>query len=318
MDVIRDGDGRPRPEKATVVTIGAYDGVHVGHQAVIGRVRERAQAADLASAVVTFDRHPASVVRPGSAPLLLTDLEQKLELLAGQGLDHALVITFDRARSRESAEDFVAGTLVERLGARVVVVGQNFHFGHGRRGDAALLSACGRELGFEVEGLPLVSAPAQGPGVISSSRIRRLLSEGQVRPAALLLGRLHELRGVVAQGDGRASSLLGYPTANVAVPHQVLVPADGVYAGYYQRPDGSVHRAAISIGGRPTFYGPAASTVVEVHVLDGFTADLYGELARVALVERLGDQQRFESVDELVTQIGRDVEGARRALAAWP
>lgn len=324
MEVIGDGNDRSRPERGTVVTIGAFDGVHLGHQALIARLRERARAGGLASAVVTFDRHPATVVRPEWAPQLLTDLGQKLELLADQGLDYTLVITFDQARSEEAAEDFVADTLVDRLKARVVVVGQDFHFGHGRRGDLSLLAACGDQLGFEVEGLPLVGGPGLATDgsvrpapTISSSRIRRLVAEGQVREAAQLLGRTHEIRGSVTRGDGRAGQLLGFPTANVAVPPEILLPGEGVYAGYYERPGGSVHRAAISIGRRPTFYGPTASPVVEVHVLDGFSADLYGEAARVRVMERLGDQQRFAEVDDLVTQIGKDVEAARAALQGW-
>lgn len=325
MEVIRDGDGRSRPERGTAVTIGAFDGVHLGHQALIVRLRERARASSLASAVVTFDRHPATVVRPEWAPQLLTDLDQKLELLADQGLDYTFVVTFDQARSEEAAEDFVAETLVNRLEARMVVVGRDFHFGHGRRGDLSLLAACGGRLGFEVEGLPLVEAPVlasdnwAGPAqdTISSSRIRRLLAGGQVRQAAQLLGRTHEIRGSVTRGDGRAGQLLGFPTANVAVPPEILLPGEGVYAGCYERPGGSVHRAAISIGRRPTFYGPAASPVVEVHVLDDFSADLYGEAARVRVMERLGDQQRFAEVDDLVTQIGKDVEAARAALQGW-
>ncbi|PZS21893.1 MAG: bifunctional riboflavin kinase/FAD synthetase [Acidimicrobiales bacterium] len=330
MEVIRDGDRRTRPERAAVVTIGAFDGVHLGHQALISRLREQARQGGLDSAVVTFDRHPATVVHPERAPLLLTDLDQKLELLAGQDLDRALVVTFDQGRSQESAEHFVADTLVERLRAGVVVVGQDFRFGHGRRGDVSMLAACGTQLGFAVEDIAPVRGPvpnsdgsfALSPGdprgdVISSSRIRRLVADGQVGQAAQLLGRPHELRGVVARGDGRAGPLLGFPTANVEIPQAILLPADGVYAGTYQRPSGSVHRAAISIGCRPTFYGPSARSVLEVHVLDGFSADLYGEAARVRVMERLGDQQRFGAVEDLIVQIHKDVEAAQAALQGW-
>ncbi len=322
MEVIGDRDDRPGPAGGTVVTIGAFDGVHLGHQALLARLGQRGRAAGLASAAVTFDRHPATVVRPQSAPKLLTDLDQKLELLAERGLDYVLVITFDRSRSEESAEDFVARTLVGRLRARHVVVGEDFHFGHGRQGDVALLADCGRHLGFEVEEVSLAGCPAPhpddpvapGPGVVSSSRVRRLVASGQVNQAARLLGRPYEMRGVVTRGDARAGPLLGFPTANVAVPPEILLPADGVYAGCYQRPGGSVHGGAISIGHRPTFHRPDAPTVVEVHLLDGFSADLYGEAARVRVLERLGDQQRFLAVEDLVAQIGRDVEAARSAL----
>ena len=158
MEVLHDVGGCPRPEAGTVVTIGAYDGVHLGHQAVIAAVRTRAEAGGMESAVVTFDRHPAAVVRPESAPRLLTDLDQKLELLSATGIDRCLVISFDEARSKEKAEEFVQEVLVDCLGARVVIVGEDFHFGHQRKGNVALLEEMGRDLGFEVEGLALVDA----------------------------------------------------------------------------------------------------------------------------------------------------------------
>ncbi|MGH9062810.1 MAG: bifunctional riboflavin kinase/FAD synthetase [Acidimicrobiales bacterium] len=312
MQVITDQARCPRPEGGTVVTIGAYDGVHLGHRALIEEVRARATALGVASAVVTFDRHPATVVRPDSAPLLLTDLAQKLDLLADTGVDHTLVVTFDRARSEESAEDFVAEVLVGCLAARIVVVGKDFHFGHGRKGDVPLLAELGAELGFDVIGFDLAADLDGGPPV-SSTRIRQLLSEGRAAEAARMLGRPHEVRGRVERGDGRGASLLGYPTANVSVPDDILLPADGVYAGWYERPDGATHAAALSVGRRPTFYDDA-SPLLEAYLL-AFTGDLYGEAARVRFVARLGDQQRFESPVELVAQMGRDVDAVRAALA---
>jgi riboflavin kinase/FMN adenylyltransferase len=186
------------------VTIGAYDGVHVGHRLLIARVRRVAAEQSLASAVVTFDQHPAAVVRPESAPRLLTDLEQKLELLGETGVDYVLVVRFDRARSQESAEDFVREVLVGCLNTRAVVVGHDFHFGYRRRGNVAMLQTMGAELGFDVTGLRLFPA---GPGdlPVSSTRIRELLASGAVEEAAALLGRPHQVRGVVTRGDERGS-----------------------------------------------------------------------------------------------------------------
>ena len=253
MEVLRDLSACPRPPEGTAVTIGAYDGVHLGHRAVIAEVRRRAEARGLATAVVTFDRHPASVVRPESAPRLLTDLDQKLELLAETGVDYCLVITFDEVRSREPADEFVREVLAGCLGARIVVVGDDFHFGHGRSGNVALLREMGAELGFEVEGLDLVGTdgrPAGDADRVSSTRIRHALAEGDLALANELLGRPYEVRGVVARGDKRGREL-GFPTANVSVPGDVLLPADGIYAGWYERPDGSVHPTAISFGRRP-------------------------------------------------------------------
>jgi riboflavin kinase/FMN adenylyltransferase len=296
-----------------VVTIGAYDGVHLGHRHVIDRVRAMASARHLASAVVTFDRHPATVVRPASAPKLLTDLGQKLELLAACGVDYTLVIHFDQARSEESAEDFVTTVLAAQLQAKAVVVGQDFHFGHGRSGDVAMLERIGADLGFEVQGLALVDPGGDGGQPVSSTRIRQLLGEGRVEAAATLLGRDHEVRGVVRRGDGRGR-LLGFPTANVAVPPDVCLPADGIYAGWYRRPDGSRYPAALSLGQRPTFYDQPGDSLLEAYLLD-FDGDLYDEPAAVSFHSRIRDEERFDSIDDLIAQINRDVAATRQALA---
>lgn len=315
MEVLRDPGACPRPDEGTVVSIGAYDGVHLGHRQVISRVRELAAADGARSAVVTFDRHPARVVRPESAPQLLTDLEQRLELLAETGIDYTLVLTFDEERSRESAEDFVREVLVDCLAARTVVMGEDFHFGHRRRGNAALLGEMGGELGFSVEGLELFDAegrPAGHDGRVSSTAIRRALDDGDLGAATRGLGRPHEVRGVVGHGDKRAREL-GFPTANVEIPDEIQLPADGVYAGWYERPDGSVHPAAISLGRRPTFYEHAEVSLLEPHLLD-FDGDLYGERARVRFVERLRPEEKYDSVDELIDQMGRDCDAARRIL----
>jgi riboflavin kinase/FMN adenylyltransferase len=297
----------------TAVTIGAYDGVHLGHRALLRELVDRAEAAGLSPVVVTFDRHPASVVRPESAPTVLTDLDQKLELLAQCGIDRTVVVPFDRARADESAEDFVAEVLVDELGAQLVVVGEDFHFGHGRKGNVALLRELGQVHGFEVVGVALtddVEAP------VSSTRIRSLVAAGDVEGAAALLGRPHEVRGTVVRGDGRGGPELGFPTANVAVSSDIALPADGIYAGYYTRPDGTRHDAAISVGRRPTFYDPAsASVLVEAYLLH-FEGDLYGEAGRVSFVRRLRDERQFDSVDALIAQMHLDVAEAERVLSA--
>ena len=315
MEVLHDPGACPRPAEGSVVTIGAYDGVHLGHQAVIAAVRRRAADAGLASAVVTFDRHPASVVRPESAPRLLTDLEQKLELLGATGIDRALVISFDEVRSKEPADEFVREVLVEALGAKVVIVGEDFHFGHQRQGNVELLTRMGIELAFEVEGLALVDAdgrPAGDGDKASSTAIRHALVAGDLDRAVAMLGRPYEVRGVVAHGDARGREL-GFPTANVSVPGDILLPADGIYAGWYERPDGTVHPTAISLGRRPTFYEEAHASLLEAHLLD-FTGDLYDEPARVRFVARLRGEVRFDGVDALVEQMHRDCDQARALL----
>jgi riboflavin kinase/FMN adenylyltransferase len=263
------------------------------------------------STVVTFDRHPAAVVRPDTAPRLLTDLEQKLELLAATGIDRCVVVTFDEVRSKEPAEEFVRELLVDGLAARAVIVGEDFHFGHQRRGNVELLRTMGADLGFTVDGLELVAAP-ESIEKASSTAIRHALAEGDLDRARAMLGRDHEVRGVVAHGDERGRDL-GFPTANVSVPSEVLLPADGIYAGWYERPDGTVWPTAISLGRRPTFYVEAQVSLLEAHLLD-FEGDLYGETARVRFERRLRGEVKFDSVEALVEQIGRDCDEARAIL----
>jgi riboflavin kinase/FMN adenylyltransferase len=311
MEVIRDPAAFARPVAGSAVTIGAYDGVHLGHRALIGQVRDAAAARGLTSVVVTFDRHPAEVVRPESAPRLLTDLEQKLELLASTGVDTTLVVHFDEQRAHEPAEDFVNEILVGTLNAKIVSVGEDFHFGYRRSGNVKLLEAMGETSGFEVLPIELVAlAGVDAP--VSSTRIRRALTDGDVALAATLLGRAHEVRGVVQHGDRRGREL-GFPTANVAVPQRILLPVDGIYAGWYRVADGERRRAAISLGHRPTFYDEHGQRLLEAYVLD-FDGDLYGTEARVSFVERLRGEVKFDSVDTLVAQMARDVDLTRQLL----
>ena len=303
MDVVTDQTTFVAPSAGTAVTIGAYDGVHRGHQFVIGHLRRLAADDGRATVVLTFDRHPAAVVRPESAPKLLTDLDQKLEVLAATGVDHTVVLHFDEARSQEEPEEFVREVLVDALRARVVVVGEDFHFGRRRRGNVELLRDMGGSLGFEVAHVPLL------PG-ISSTAVRRLLEAGDVAAAGELLGRPHQVRGVVERGDQRGREL-GYPTANVAVPADILLPAPGIYAGWY----GAEQAAAISVGRRPTFHDGGSPVVLEAYLLD-FEGDLYGQEARVSFVSRLRDEERYESIEELVAQMAADVDATRAALAS--
>jgi riboflavin kinase/FMN adenylyltransferase len=315
MEIVTDPSMCVPPPGGSAVTIGAYDGVHLGHRALLTELHERARSDGLASVVVTFDRHPASVVRPDSAPKLLCDLDQKLEFLEAAGVDRTVVVPFDMERANETAESFVTGILVEGLDARLVVVGEDFHFGHGRKGNVALLQEMGSTAGFSVDGVSLRSdqdAPAEP---ISSTRVRSLVAEGRVEQAAALLGRPHQIRGPVVRGDRRGGAELGFPTANVDVPAGICLPGPGIYAGWYERPDGTRWESAISVGYRPTFYRDDGLLLVEAFLLD-FSGDLYGEQARVSFVSRLRDERAFESVDALIEQIGRDVALARTRLAA--
>jgi riboflavin kinase / FMN adenylyltransferase len=268
------------------VALGTFDGVHLGHRRVI----EAAQAAGLPTTVVTFDPHPRIAL--GNQVELLTTLERRLELLTELGVDETLVVPFTPELALASPEEF-ADSVLRPLGTTVVAAGENFRFGRGRTGDLDTLA----ELGFDVRRVPLVDG-------ISSSRIRQLLRDGEIEGAAQLLGRPPEVEGAVVAGDARGGTL-GYPTANLAVPGELAVPAFGIYAG---EADG--HRAAISIGVNPHYGGEERR--VEAFLLD-FEGDLYGRRLVVELWQRLRDERAFESEQELIEQIGQDVDATRAA-----
>jgi riboflavin kinase / FMN adenylyltransferase len=313
VDVVTDLSGPIWPGERSVITIGAYDGVHRGHQQVIAQVRRRAAEHHARSAVVTFDRHPATIVRPESAPQLLTAPEQRLELLAATGVDATIVVPFDERQATESPESFVERVLVGVAGTLVIVVGEDFHFGRNRLGNVALLQELGRRLDFAVEPIELLPRDDGVPEPVSSTAIRRALAGGNVTLATAMLGRPFEARGKVVTGDQRGR-LLGFPTANVEVPGQMCLPADGVYAGWYERPDGSVHPCAINLGRRPTFVEHADHSLLEAHLID-FDGDLYGEPARVRFTDFLRSERKFDGIDALVSQLKHDVEHARSLLS---
>jgi riboflavin kinase/FMN adenylyltransferase len=274
------------PREARAVAIGTFDGVHLGHR----RVLDAAVAAGLAPTVVTFDPHPR--IAFGYEVELLTTLRRRLELIGDAGIEDALVVEFDLDVAQLEPEEFVAQVL-RPIGTEVVVAGADFRFGRGRAGDLEVL----RRLGLDARTVPLVEN-------VSSSRIRDLLRGGEVERAARLLGRPPEVEGTVVAGDARGGTL-GFPTANLRLEPDLLVPAYGIYAG---AADG--HRAAISIGTNPHYGG--AERRVEAHLLD-FEGDLYGRRLVVELWRRLRDEQSFSSEDELVAQIARDVEDTRLA-----
>jgi riboflavin kinase / FMN adenylyltransferase len=306
MELLRDPSALPESVTATALTVGFFDGMHVGHRAVVERTRAEAASLGAASVVLLLDRHPATVVRPESAPRLLSDLSQRIATLRDLGVDYAVRLDFDEERSLQPPEEFVAAVLVGELRARAVVSGEDLHFGHRRRGDASLLRSLAETAGFRA----VQVTPVQVDGAtVSSSAVRAIVAEGDMHRATSLLGHAYELHGVVEHGDGRGRTI-GCPTANVAVPGDRLLPADGVYAGWYRRPDGTRHASAISVGRRPTFYDENGLLLVEAHLLD-FEGDLYGEQAWVEVTDWLRGQERFESVEELCAQLQRDIERTR-------
>jgi riboflavin kinase/FMN adenylyltransferase len=299
-------DVAPAP---SVVTIGFFDGVHRGHQTLIRRAVTEAEDRGVRSVAVTFDRHPAEVVRPGSQPRYLQSRDRKVAALVDQGVDLVLVLAFDLERSRQPAEEFIETVLGGPLQARKVIVGTNFRFGHKATGDVVMLADHGTSLGYETEAVSLLHL---GDTPISSSEIRQHLEAGDVAWAAEALGRPFVVEGAVVRGDGRGRSI-GVPTANVQIDERMQVPSGGVYAAWATVVgEREPHPAVVNIGTRPTFGGETVT--VEAHLLDG-ERDLYGIRLVVAFVERLRDERRFDGVDELVTQIHRDIAVAGDVLA---
>jgi riboflavin kinase/FMN adenylyltransferase len=300
LDSLPSGWGR------CVVTIGVFDGVHRGHQQIIGRAVERARDTGLPSVVLTFDPHPSEVVRPGSHPAVLTPIRRKAEILERLGVDVLCVQPFTPEVSRQGPDEWVHEVLVERLHAAAIVVGENFRFGHKAAGDLGTLRSLGRTFGFATEGVPLLR---DDDLTLSSTFVRSSIDAGDVARAAAALGRPHRVDGIVVRGEGRGRQL-GYPTANLHSERHVAVPADGVYAGRVVL-RGERLPAAISVGTNPTFEGKIRT--VEAYILD-FDEDIYGVELGVEFVERVRGQVKFDRVDDLVEQMGRDVERTRELL----
>jgi riboflavin kinase/FMN adenylyltransferase len=291
------------------VTIGVFDGVHRGHQALIGRAVGLAAGKRVPSVLITFDPHPAEVVRPGSHPAQLTSLHRRAELVEGLGVDVFCVIPFTPELSRMPADEFAHEVLVDRLHAAAVVVGENFTFGHRAAGNVELLRELGTRFGFVTEGADLVT----DDGVTySSTYIRACIDAGDVAAAAQALGRPHRLEGIVVRGDGRGKDL-GFPTANLSTTRFAAVPADGVYACWFVDGDGRRLKAAVSVGTNPTFSGRERR--VEAYVLD-VDEDFYGRRVALDFAHRLRGMEKFDTVEALLEQMHRDVAATRELLAA--
>ena len=297
----------------SVVTIGVFDGVHRGHQRIIGRAVDAARGLGEPSVVITFDPHPSEVIRPGSHPFLLCTAPRRAELLAELGADVVCMMPFTREFSQLTPEEFVRSVLVDRLHTALVAVGENFRFGHRAAGDVALLAELGDKYDFTAEGVPLL---ADGGVRISSSLIRQKLADGDVTGAAADLGRPHRVEGVVVPGHRRGRAL-GFPTANLETFPHTAIPADGVYAGWLSvlgEQEGQEYEearwpAAISVGANPTFDG--RERVVEAYALDRDDLELYGVHVGVDFAARLRGMERFSSADALAEQMRHDIDQAR-------
>jgi riboflavin kinase/FMN adenylyltransferase len=305
VNVFVDPFRRSDLPRGGVLTIGNFDGVHLGHQEMLRRVVERARALDAPSVVLTFDPHPTRVLHPQRAPKLIQTLRQREEAIAALGVDALVVVPFTREFAAMPAEEFVSDLLGRCLGVREVRVGSAFAFGCGKRGNVALLTRLGQEAGIRVEALDVV---VDGDEPVSSTRVRTLLEEGDVSGARRLLGRPFAMDGVIAKGD-RMGRKIGFPTINLRTENELL-PRDGVYVTkVLLRSFERTFACVTNIGRRPTVYEDYATTV-ESYILD-FSSDVYGEAIQLSFFERLRDEMVFPSMLELTAQIRRDVEATR-------
>ncbi len=305
MRIVQELESYPPDAAAAVVALGAFDGIHLGHRAILGTAVARGKARGIRAVACTFDRHPMEVLQPDRAPLPITTLAERLDLIAQNGVDLTLVLAFTPVLAAVEPEAFLKDVVVGRLHAREVVVGFNHTFGRGARGDVALLRSLGDRVGLVTHVVP----PLLVDGIpVSSSEIRAALREGDVGRAARCLGRPYSIGGTVMRGAGRGRTL-GFPTANLDPERPLLVPT-GVYACRVEI-DGQLRPAVVNVGVRPTF--GENELAIEAYLID-LSRDLYGVRLKLHFVERLRGEQKFQSVDELRAQIGRDVDAARHSL----
>jgi riboflavin kinase/FMN adenylyltransferase len=310
MEIVRGLEALPLPEGRSVVTVGFFDGVHLGHQQVLRRTVEAAKERRARSVAVTFDRHPREILTPGSEPRLLTTVERKAALIEGCGIDVLVVLAFTKRFSEVTAEDFVRDVLVEGLHAVHARVGANFTFGHKAAGTVETLGAVGGSLGMTADEVELFTIDDR---VVSSSSVREALAAGDLAWPHAALGRRFEVDGEVVSGAGRGQGL-GYPTANLRTWPRLLLPGQGIYAGVAQLFDGSRYAAAIDVGTNPTF--GVEPLHVEAFLLDFPDEELRGQQLSVGFWDRLRDEVRFDSVGELVQAIADDVERTRAIVRA--
>jgi len=303
MQIFRNSKGLKRKTKQAVLTLGNFDGLHLGHQRIIRKVRERAASLGVSSVVYTFEPHPLKVVAPNKSPALILDIDDKARIIEALGIDYMVIARFTKEFAARHPREFVEAEL--RPVAADVCVGHDFSFGKGKTGTADYLKELGEELGFGVHVIP---AYKKGGEVVSSSRIRRRITEGEVREAAALLGRNFAIKGKVVRGRTIGKEI-GFPTANIRTQSEI-VPGDGVYAAFAVVGEAR-HRAVVNIGMAPTFGGKERS--IEVHIL-GFRDNIYGKRVRVEFVRRLRGEKAFASTEALQRQIRRDIKRSERIL----
>jgi riboflavin kinase/FMN adenylyltransferase len=310
MELIKHIDKIEKPFKNAVITIGNFDGVHIGHQALFHEVVEKAVSLDGTSIVMTFEPHPVRVLKQNVHLHLITLYEQKVELIENSGVDVLICIPFTKEFAAISAKEFVEDVLLKSIGMKAIVVGKDYTFGKNREGDIDLLKTYAKNLGFEVVVADWIQTSKNGPGRISSTRTRELVMAGKVDEAQKLLGRYYQLRGIVTAGRNRGGKLLGFPTANINL-HDELCPKNGVYAVTVDCM-GKTFQGVANIGYSPTFDDHVFS--VEVHILD-FNENIYGQNIRVNFVHRIRDEEKFSNISELSDEIKKDIVKARKILS---
>jgi riboflavin kinase/FMN adenylyltransferase len=298
------------PFKNAVITIGNFDGVHIGHQALFHEAIEKAEAIGGTSVAMTFDPHPLRVMKPNNHPPLITLYEQKSELMERTGIEVLICVPFTREFAAQTAEQFVRDLLVQKIGMKAIVVGQDYSFGKNRQGDLELLKSFGPEYGFEVIVAGWIKSARALAERISSTRIRQLVADGRMEHAEKMLGRHYQIRGKVVTGRDRGGKLLGIPTANINL-HDELCPKTGIYAVTVEC-EGKQHRGVANIGDSPTFEDHEFT--VEVHILD-FSDNIYGKKIRVNFIKRIRDEKKFSDISELIAQIKLDIAAAYEILA---
>lgn len=312
MEIIDRIEKITTPYPNAVITIGNFDGVHLGHRALFQKVIEKAKEIGGRSVVMTFEPHPIRVLKKNGQPPLITLYEQKVELVEKSGIDVLVCIHFTPEFASLTATEFVEDLLMKRIGMKAIVVGEDYTFGKNREGDISLLRSFGEQMQFEVIAVDKIQISDELPGRISSTKIRELVTEGNVDEAQKLLGRYYQIRGIVVPGRDRGGELVGYPTANVNL-YDELCPKAGIYAVRVEC-EGEIHNGVANIGYSPTF-GDHAFTV-EVHILN-FNKDVYNRKIRVNFIKRIRDEIKFTNISELSAEIGRDIIKAQKILSAY-
>ena len=310
MELINHFNEIEKPYKNAVITIGNFDGVHLGHQALFHEVIEMADAIDGTSIVMTFEPHPVRVLKQNGHLALITIYEQKIELIESAGVDVLICVPFTKEFATISAKEFVQNVLLKSIGMKAIIVGKDYTFGKNREGDIELLKTYAKNLGFEVIVADWIQTSKNWPGRISSTRTRELIMEGKVDEAQKLLGRYYQIRGKVTTGRDRGGKLLGFPTANIILQSE-LCPKNGIYAVTVEY-SGKIYQGVANIGFSPTFDDHIFS--VEVYILD-FNENIYGQKIRVNFVQRIRDEKKFSSIPELSDQIKKDIVRARNILS---